>query len=55
VHPFRLAEDAFDPGRASARPSYKSHQKIDGFRSLQTEAYTRQLAVIDPHPNDKCA
>jgi predicted metalloendopeptidase len=46
---------------------YQAHQKIDGFtpeqrfflayaqvwRSLQTEAYTRQLVVVDPHPNDK--
>ena len=46
---------------------YRAHRKIDGFtpeqrfflayaqvwRSLQTEAYTRQLAVVDPHPNDK--
>jgi predicted metalloendopeptidase len=46
---------------------FKAHQKIDGFtpeqrfflayaqvwRSLQTEAYTRQLVVVDPHPNDK--
>ncbi|HEX3550678.1 MAG TPA: M13 family metallopeptidase [Candidatus Elarobacter sp.] len=48
-------------------PEYKSNAKIDGFtpaqrffiayaqvwRSLQNEAYTRQLAVIDPHPNDR--
>ncbi len=46
---------------------YKAHRKIGGFtpeqrfflayaqvwRSLQTEAYTRQLVVVDPHPNDK--
>jgi putative endopeptidase len=46
---------------------YTSHQKIGGFtpeqrfflayaqvwRSLQNEAYTRQLATIDPHPNDR--
>ena len=23
------------------------------WRSLQNEAYTRQLAVTDPHPNDR--
>ncbi len=48
-------------------PEYKAHRSIGGFtpeqrfflayaqiwRGLQTEAYTRQLAVIDPHPNDK--
>jgi len=46
---------------------YKAHKPIAGFtpeqrfflayaqmwRGLQTEAYTRQLIVIDPHPNDK--
>ncbi len=46
---------------------FKAHKKIDGYtpeqrffmayaqvwRSLQTEAYTRQLAVVDPHPNDR--
>ena len=46
---------------------YQAHRKIDGFtpeqrfflayaqvwRSLQTEAYTRQLVVVDPHPYDK--
>jgi putative endopeptidase len=46
---------------------YKAHRKIDGFtpeqrfflayaqvwRALETEAYTRQLAVVDPHPNDR--
>ena len=53
--------------RSSARPQYKAHKTIDGFtpeqrfflayaqvwRSIQTEAYTRQLAVVDPHPNDR--
>ncbi|HZW53054.1 MAG TPA: M13 family metallopeptidase [Candidatus Elarobacter sp.] len=48
-------------------PQYEAHQTIGGYtpeqrfflayaqvwRSLQTEAYTRQLAVIDPHPNDR--
>jgi predicted metalloendopeptidase len=48
-------------------PQYKAHAKIDGYtpeqrfflayaqvwRSIQNEAYTRQLAVIDPHPNDR--
>lgn len=46
---------------------YQAHRKIDGstpeqrfflayaqvWRALQTEAYTRQLVVIDPHPYDK--
>jgi putative endopeptidase len=46
---------------------FEAHRKIGGFtpgqrfflayaqvwRSLQTEAYTRQLVVVDPHPNDK--
>jgi putative endopeptidase len=46
---------------------YKAHKQLDGYtpeqrfflayaqvwRSQQTEAYTRQLAVIDPHPNDR--
>jgi putative endopeptidase len=48
-------------------PEYKAQQKIGGFtpeqrfflayaqvwRSLQTDAYTRQLVTIDPHPNDR--
>jgi putative endopeptidase len=48
-------------------PQYKAHQKLDGYtpeqrfflayaqvwRSLQNEAYTRQLATLDPHPNDR--
>jgi len=48
-------------------PEYKAHKTIDGYtpeqrfflayaqvwRSLQNEAYTRQLATIDPHPNDR--
>ncbi|HEX3463134.1 MAG TPA: M13 family metallopeptidase [Candidatus Elarobacter sp.] len=48
-------------------PEYKAHKLIDGYtpeqrfflayaqvwRSLQTEAYTRQLAAIDVHPNDR--
>jgi predicted metalloendopeptidase len=48
-------------------PQYKAHKSIDGYtpeqrfflayaqvwRSLQNEAYTRQLATIDPHPNDR--
>jgi putative endopeptidase len=46
---------------------YKAHKKIGGYtpeqrfflayaqvwRSMQTEGYTRQLAVVDPHPNDR--
>ena len=46
---------------------YAAHEPIDGFtpeqrfflayaqvwRSLETEDYTRQLAAIDPHPNDR--
>lgn len=46
---------------------YRAHRTIDGYtpeqrfflafaqvwRSLQTEAYTRQLAIVDPHPNDR--
>jgi len=46
---------------------YKTHKKIDGYtpeqrfflayaqvwRSIQTEEYTRRLAVIDSHPNDR--
>ncbi|HTJ27938.1 MAG TPA: M13 family metallopeptidase [Candidatus Limnocylindria bacterium] len=46
---------------------YRAHRKIDGFtpeqrfflayaqvwRSLQNDAYTRQLVTIDPHPNDR--
>ncbi len=48
-------------------PQFKAHQKIDGYtpeqrfflayaqvwRGLQNEAYTRQLANVDPHPNDR--
>ena len=48
-------------------PQYQAHASIDGYtpeqrfflayaqvwRSLQNEAYTRQLAVLDPHPNDR--
>jgi len=48
-------------------PEFKAHRSIGGFtpaqrfflayaqiwRALQTDAYTRQLVVIDPHPNDK--
>jgi len=48
-------------------PQYKAHKSIDGYtpgqrffiayaqvwRSLQTEEFTRRLAVIDPHPNDR--
>ena len=48
-------------------PQYKAHEKIDGYtpeqrfflayaqvwRSIQTEEYTRRLAVIDSHPNDR--
>jgi putative endopeptidase len=46
---------------------YRAHKRIDGYtpeqrfflayaqvwRSIQTEAYTRQLAVRDSHPNDR--
>jgi putative endopeptidase len=48
-------------------PQYKEHATIGGYtpeqrfflayaqvwRSLQTEEYTRRLAVLDPHPNDR--
>ena len=48
-------------------PQYKAHAKIDGYtpeqrfflayaqvwRSIQTDEYTRRLAVIDSHPNDR--
>ncbi len=48
-------------------PEFKAHKKIGGYtpeqrfflayaqvwRSLQNDAYTRQLAVTDPHPNDR--
>ena len=46
---------------------FKAHKKLGGYtpeqrfflayaqvwRSLQNDAYTRQLAVVDPHPNDR--
>ena len=46
---------------------YRAHRKVDGYtpeqrfflafaqvwRSIQTEAYIRQLAISDPHPNDR--
>jgi putative endopeptidase len=48
-------------------PQFKVHAKLDGYtpeqrfflayaqvwRGLQNEAYTRQLANVDPHPNDR--
>jgi putative endopeptidase len=48
-------------------PQYKAHEKLGGYtpeqrfflayaqvwRSMQTEEYTRRLAVLDPHPNDR--
>jgi putative endopeptidase len=48
-------------------PQFKAHRKLGGFtpeqrfflayaqvwRSLENEAYTRQLTLVDPHPNDK--